>query len=202
MKTLIIVDPQYDFMPGGSLEIAEGDQIVKPINAIQDKFDLVVATQDWHPPQHWSFASNHEGKKPLEKTTLSTGMEQILWPDHCVQGSGGAEFHEDLDTHRVEAIFRKGMNIKMDSYSGFYDNGHEKSTGLTGYLREKGVKGIHFCGLAADICVYFTIKDALKEGFRAKLLTDATRPLDPAEFDKIKQELADEGVEFVRSGDL
>lgn len=201
MKTLIIVDPQYDFMPGGALEVKNGNEIVPVINSISDKFDLVVATQDWHPAGHSSFASSHEGKKPFDKIEWK-GMEQILWPDHCVQGSKGAAFHADLETNKVEAIFRKGMNPEIDSYSGFFDNGHEKSTGLSGYLKEKKVSELYFCGLAADICVYFTLKDALQEGFQVNLMEDATRPLDVDGFSEQKNELKSKGVQILSSKDL
>lgn len=197
MKTLVIVDPQNDFMPGGSLEVPKGDEIVPVINELQNDFDLVVATQDWHPPKHLSFASNHEGQSEFDEIKLDNGMDQILWPDHCVQGSAGAEFHKDLDTRKVEAIFRKGMHPKMDSYSGFYDNGHEKNTGLAGYLRAKGADELYFCGLAADVCVYFTLKDALKEGFKAHLFLEATRALEKDKFEKQKQELKEMGAELV-----
>ncbi|HKL02108.1 MAG TPA: bifunctional nicotinamidase/pyrazinamidase [Cryomorphaceae bacterium] len=188
MKTLIIVDPQNDFMPGGSLAVENGDEIVPVINTIQKNYDLVIATQDWHPQNHGSFASNHPGKQPFDEGELGE-MDQTFWPDHCVQGSKGAEFHSDLNTDSIEAIFRKGMDSKIDSYSGFYDNGHKKSTGLSGYLREKGVKQIDFCGLAADICVYFTLKDAVKEGFESNLIKPATRPLDNDTFEKQLGEL-------------
>lgn len=129
MKTLIIVDVQNDFMPEGSLAVPKGNEIVPVINRIQPSFDLVVATQDWHPENHKSFASNHEGKKVFEKIRLNK-TEQILWPDHCIQDTPGALFHPDLEMKRVETVFRKGMDPDIDSYSGFYDNGHEKSTGL------------------------------------------------------------------------
>lgn len=201
MNTLIIVDPQYDFMPGGALEVENGNKIVPVINSISDKFDLVVATQDWHPSGHSSFASSHDGKKPFEKIEWS-GMEQILWPDHCVQESKGSAFHADLRSDNIEAIFRKGMDPKIDSYSGFFDNGHEKSTGLSGYLKEKGASELYFCGLAADICVYFTLKDAIKEGFKVSLIEDATRPLDEDDFEQQKQELKSQGVNILKSKDL
>lgn len=201
MKTLIIVDAQNDFMPGGSLEVKNGDEIVPVINSIQDEFELILATQDWHPKDHSSFASNHDGKKPFDKIDWK-GMDQILWPDHCVQGSKGAEFHSDLKTNAVEAIFRKGMDKDIDSYSGFYDNGHKKSTGLAGYLHEKGATELYFCGLAADICVYFTLKDALKEDFHVTLIKDATRPLDNEKFEKQLEELSDEGARIIDSKSL
>lgn len=201
MKTLIIVDAQYDFMPGGSLEVKEGDKIVSTINNILDKFDLIVATQDWHPKGHSSFASSHTGKEPFDKIEWK-GSEQILWPDHCVQGSKGASLHTDLNTNTIEAIFRKGMDPEIDSYSGFFDNGHEKSTGLAGYLKEKAATELYFCGLAADICVYFTLKDAIKEGFKVNLIEDATRPLDAGTFAEQLEELKSQGVRIVKSREV
>lgn len=201
MKTLIIVDAQNDFMPGGALEVPKGDTIVPVINKVQPKFELIIATQDWHPNNHKSFASNHKGKKAFEKITYN-GIEQIMWPDHCVQGTNGASFHAQLDLNAVEAIFRKGMNPEIDSYSGFYDNGHQKSTGLAGYLKEKNVDELYFCGLAADICVYYTLLDAIKEGFKTNLLLDATRPLDQGEFAKQTVRLHSEGVTIIQTEEL
>ena len=198
MKALLIVDVQNDFMPGGSLEVPHGAMIVPLINQLQNYFDLVVATQDWHPQNHKSFASNHSNKKPFEEIDLQ-GMKQTLWPDHCVQGTKGAEFHPELETYKIAAIFRKGMDPEIDSYSGFYDNGHQISTGLTGYLKEKGVTEIYFCGLASDICVYYTIKDSLKEGFSATLIEDASRPLSNDAFTSIKNELTKKGVRIINS---
>lgn len=198
MKTLVIVDAQIDFMPGGALAIANGDSIVPVINKLLPEFDLVVATQDWHPANHASFASNHQGKKPFDIIELF-GMDQVLWPDHCVQGTKGAEFHPEMETLKITAIFRKGINPEIDSYSGFFDNRHLHSTGLAGYLREKGAAELYFCGLAADICVYFTITDALNEGFKAVLIEDATCPLNPDEFVKIRKELQEKGVEIMQS---
>ena len=201
MKTLILVDVQVDFIPGGSLEVPDGDSIIGPLNRVQDRFDLVVATQDWHPPDHVSFASNHKGKKPYDVIEVH-GMAQTLWPDHCVQGSKGAGFHPDLDSNRIEAIFRKGTAREIDSYSGFYDNGHLKSTGLAGYLREKGARDLYFAGLAADICVYFTIEDALEEGFKAAVLTDGVCALDAEGYEKKRRELEEKGAAFVSTGEL
>ena len=198
MKTLIIVDVQNDFIPGGSLEVPEGDQILPVINRIQEKFDLVVATQDWHPENHSSFASNHDNRKPFEKIEWR-GMEQILWPDHCVINSKGAEFHSDLKMDKVEAVIRKGMDWKIDSYSGFYDNGHEKNTGLAGYLRERNARELYFSGLAADFCAYYSILDALNEGFNTTLIEDATRPIDADNFKKIKEELRTKGCNIILS---
>ena len=201
MKTLIIIDAQKDFMPGGSLEVPEGDKIVPVVNDLQEKFDLVIATQDWHPQDHVSFASNHEGKAPFDKIEWH-GMEQILWPDHCVQNTDGADFHPNLNMKKVEAIFRKGMDKGIDSYSGFYDNGHEKNTGLAGYLRERKAKELYFSGLAADVCVQFSIKDALKEGFSTTLIEDATRAIDDEEFEKIKKDLKEKGCRFISSSEI
>jgi nicotinamidase/pyrazinamidase len=201
MKALVIVDVQNDFMPGGSLEVPHGNIIVPLVNRLQKYFDLVVATQDWHPQNHKSFASNHSNKKPFDEINLH-GIKQILWPDHCVQGSKGAEFHPDLGINKIEAIFRKGMNPEIDSYSGFYDNNHQKSTGLSGYLKEKGISELYFCGLTSDICVYYTIKDSLKEGFSATLIEDASRPLNNNIFNSIKSELANNGVRIISSYEI
>ncbi|MFO7916380.1 MAG: bifunctional nicotinamidase/pyrazinamidase [Candidatus Krumholzibacteriales bacterium] len=201
MKTLVIVDVQNDFIPGGALAVPDGDRIVPVINALQGGFDLVVATQDWHPPNHVSFASNHQGKKPFGQIDLD-GMRQTLWPDHCVQGTRGAEFHPELDLRPVEAIFRKGMDPGIDSYSGFFDNGHKKTTALAGYLREKEAADLYFCGLAAEICVAFTLKDALGLGFAATLIEDATRALDQEDFHKAKRDLVSKGARVVSSAEI
>jgi nicotinamidase/pyrazinamidase len=201
MKTLIIIDVQNDFMPGGPLAVPHGDLIVPVINKIQRYFDLIVATQDWHPKNHKSFASNHFDKKPFNRI-IRNGIQQTLWPDHCLQGSDGAELHRDLESDRIAAIFRKGMDPEVDSYSGFYDNNHKLSTGLTGYLKEKGVSEVHFCGLAADICVYYTILDSISEGFKSTLIEDASRPLYIEKFDDIKCEVAKLGVHIITSNEL
>jgi len=201
MKTLIIIDVQNDFMPGGSLEVPHGNMIVPVINEVQSYFDLVVATQDWHPKNHKSFASNHYGKKSLDKMVLN-GVLQTLWPDHCTQGSYGAELHRDIESNRIAAIFRKGMDPEVDSYSGFYDNNHQLSTGLAGYLKEKGASEIYFCGLAADICVYYTILDSIHEGFSATLIEDASQPLYVEKFDDIKCDIAKLGVHIVKSNEF
>lgn len=201
MKTLVIVDVQNDFMPGGALAVPEGDEIVPVINRLQNRFDLVVATQDWHPPDHVSFASNHEGKKPFDEIKLD-GMCQTLWPDHCLQDTDGARFHSELNLKPVEAIFRKGMDRRIDSYSGFFDNGHKKTTGLAGYLREKEATDLYFCGLAAEICVAFTLKDALELDFSATLISDATRALDTDDFQRAKRDLQTQGAEVISSGEI
>ncbi|KGP62952.1 isochorismatase [Legionella norrlandica] len=201
MKTLIILDVQIDFMPGGALAVPKGDIIVPVINSMLHHFDLIIATQDWHPPNHMSFASNHLGKKPFEKIKVGE-MEQTLWPDHCIQGSVGAQFHPQLNTDPIETIFRKGTDPNIDSYSGFYDNLHQKTTGLAGYLREKGTEKLYFCGLCADICVYFTIKDAFNEGFSCCLIEDSTQALVIEDFIKIKKEFIEQGIDIIESRNL
>ncbi len=201
MKTLIIIDVQNDFIPGGSLAVPEGDEIVPVINAMLPKFDLVVATQDWHPSKHKSFASNHPNKEVFEIIELN-GLTQQIWPDHCLRDSYGAQFHPELQVKPIEAIFRKGMDPEIDSYSGFYDNGHKKSTGLAGYLKEKGAKDLYFCGLAADICVYFSLLDALKEGFSATLVEDASKALNTSGFTKIKDDIRSKGGKIMSSGEV
>jgi nicotinamidase/pyrazinamidase len=198
MKTLIIIDPQNDFMPGGSLAVPNGDEIIPLINKLQEKFDLVIASQDWHPEGHASFAKSHNGKKEFETIDLN-GIEQVMWPEHCVQNTEGAKFHKALKTSKIEAIFRKGTNPKIDSYSAFYDNKHLKSTGLSGYLKEKEAGDLYFCGLAAEICVYFTAKDAIKEGFKATIIEDATRALNAEAFEKARVELQDLGGKIISS---
>ena len=199
MKTLIIVDPQNDFMPGGSLAVPSGDEIIPIINELQEKFDLVIASQDWHPEGHASFASSHKGKNEFETIELN-GIEQVMWPEHCIQNTEGAEFHKELKTAKIEAIFRKGTSLEIDSYSAFYDKKHLKSTGLAGYLKEKNAQDLYFCGLAAEICVHFTAKDAIKEGFKATIIEDATRALKTEDFEKAKAELKELGGKVITSG--
>jgi nicotinamidase/pyrazinamidase len=201
MKTLVILDVQNDFMPGGSLEVPDGTLVVPVINRLQGYFDLVVATQDWHPLKHVSFASTHPDERPFNKIDIH-GIDQVLWPDHCVQGTPGAMFHPDLETFNISAIFRKGMDPNVDSYSGFYDNRHLISTGLSGYLKDKGVTELYFCGLAGDICVYHSIIDAIEAGFSSTLIEDASRPLSQETFTILKKELADKGVRIINSMDV
>ncbi len=157
---LVVVDVQYDFLPGGSLAVAGGDGIVAPINALMPKFATVVATQDWHPPGHISFASSHPGRVPFEVIELPYGP-QVLWPDHCVIGTHGAEFSAGLDAHRIQAVVRKGFRPEIDSYSGFADNDHKTPTGLAGYLRARGITRLFIAGLATDFCVGWTAEDGI-----------------------------------------
>lgn len=198
MRALLLIDIQNDFLPGGSLAVPEGDAILPVINALQKKFELVVATQDWHPPQHKSFASNHTGKNVFEVIDLN-GMPQVLWPDHCVQGSAGAELSGALEQNRIEAIFRKGTSPEIDSYSGFFDNGRQKSTALADYLHGKGVTEVYLCGLAADYCVYFSAKDALAERFKVYFIEDATRAIDLANYQQAKEDLLQHGAHIIQS---
>ena len=201
MRALIIVDVQNDFTTGGKLAVPEGEKVIPVLNSIMNKFDLVVATQDWHPPNHKSFASNHHEKKPFDRIMLN-GLEQVLWPDHCVQGSPGAQFHGDLNTKQVETIFRKGMDAEIDSYSGFYDNGHKKNTGLSGYLKSRGVRSVFVAGLAGDYCVYYTAKDAMQEGFNTYLIEDATRSINEGSFNSAKEELNSMKVQVISYRDM
>nr|WP_315124824.1 bifunctional nicotinamidase/pyrazinamidase [uncultured Capnocytophaga sp.] len=177
MKALIIVDVQNDFMPTGALPVPEGDQIITAINVEMYKgYDLIVATQDWHPTNHKSFASQHKDKKTFDIVQLN-GIDQILWPEHCVQGSFGAELHKDLDTRPISAIFRKGMNPEIDSYSAFFDNNKLNSTGLHGYLQDKGIKELVFCGLAGDYCVAYSANDAKALGYEVRLFEEGIRSI-------------------------
>lgn len=201
MKTLVIVDAQNDFMPGGSLEVADGDKIIPIINDIIPKFDLVIATQDWHPKSHKSFAVNHKDKELFQEIEWK-GIKQTLWPIHCVQNSRGAEIHKEINSENIEAIFRKGTDINIDSYSAFYDNGHKKSTGLAGYLKEKKAQDLYFTGLAADVCVYFTMKDAVNEGFNVNLIIEGTKALDDKTFKNQLEELKEKGVKVVSADNL
>lgn len=201
LTALVIVDLQPDFMPGGALPVSEGDQLVGPIRDLLEKLGgvLAVATQDWHPPGHVSFASSHSGRGPGEVMELY-GRDQILWPDHCVQGTAGAELHPGMDWRAVSAIIRKGTDPSSDSYSGFRNNwnadGERPSTGLEGYLRERGVETVLVCGLARDFCVKWTAEDAAAAGFRTVLLWDLTRPVDPGSNEKVRRELGEAGVEI------
>jgi nicotinamidase/pyrazinamidase len=198
MNALIIVDVQNDFLPGGALAVAEGDRVISVINALQPKFDLVVATQDWHPVDHASFASNHASRRVGEVVDLD-GLPQVLWPNHCVQNTPGAELHLALATARIETIFRKGTDRGIDSYSGFFDNGHRKRTGLGGYLKDRGVTDVHVCGLATDYCVKFTALDARELGLNVYLHERACRGvnLKPGDVEAAINELRTAGVEVV-----
>jgi nicotinamidase/pyrazinamidase len=201
MTVLVLVDILNDFLPGGALPVPKGDAIIDVVNRLQEYFELVVATQDWHPPNHKSFASNHPGKRPFDVIELF-GLKQTLWPDHCVQGSDGAKFAPGLHMNKVEAIFRKGTDPEIDSYSGFYDNAHRKSTGLASYLRGKDIDQVYVTGLAGDICVYATAMDSLDEGFQTYIIKDATRPLIEKDFTANNKTFTNKGGTLITSVDL
>ncbi len=204
---LIVVDLQPDFMPGGALPVPGGDQVVEPIARLLERrlFSLALATQDWHPPGHLSFASSHPGKKPFETIHLH-GAPQVLWPDHCVQGSPGAALHPGLPAAPLALILRKGMDPQVDSYSAFRSapgpGGKRIPTGLSGFLRERGVQRVYLCGLARDYCVKWTALDAAAEGFQTFFLWDLTRPVDPGSGEAVRAELAEAGVEILDSSSL
>lgn len=174
---LIVVDVQNDFCPGGALAVPKGDEVVPVINRVAARFENVVLTQDWHPRGHASFASSHPGKKPFETIDLPYG-KQVLWPNHCVQGTAGAAFHKALDVTKAQLVIRKGFHRDIDSYSGFLEADRETTTGLAGYLKEKGYRQLFVCGLATDFCVAWTALDARATGFEVALIEDACRAID------------------------
>lgn len=197
---LIMVDLQNDFCYGGSLAVAEGDAVVPLANQLQSHFDIIVATKDWHPKDHMSFASNHPGYK-VGDIVFVQDISQILWPDHCVQGSNGAEFHPELDTRQVHNVFFKGTDKTIDSYSAFFDNAHLRATGLGDYLRAQKVKEIYIMGLATDYCVKYSCLDAVHLGFTVHVIQDACRgvELKPGDVDYAFQEMQSVGVKLVTS---
>ncbi|TVR70262.1 MAG: bifunctional nicotinamidase/pyrazinamidase [Spirochaetaceae bacterium] len=203
MKALIPVDVQNDFLPGGSLAVPEGDQVVPIINGLMPAFDLVVATQDWHPADHESFAGRHPGRSPGEVIDLH-GLPQVLWPDHCVQGTPGASFASALDVSFFNRLIRKGLDREIDSYSGFFDNDRRHATGLEQYLRDRSVEHVVVCGLATDYCVKFTALDALHLGFEVTLVRDACRGvnLSAHDVDDALEEIAAAGGVILGSRDL
>jgi nicotinamidase/pyrazinamidase len=203
MDALILVDLQNDFCTGGALAVPDGDAVVPLANTVAAQFSRVVATQDNHPPAHLSFAANHVGKSPYELIDLD-GLPQVLWPVHCVAGTPGAEFHPALDTARITRIFPKGTDPRIDSYSGFFDNGQRKATGLGDYLREQAVKRVFVLGLATDYCVKWTALDAARLGFEVHLIEDACRGvgLAPSDIPNALAELRAAGVHFENSNRL
>ena len=203
MNALIIVDMQNDFVEGGALAVQGGKALVPLINKLQPRFDLVVATQDWHPANHGSFAVNHPGKKVFEQIELN-GLPQTLWPVHCVQGTTGAELATDLQRERIAKIFPKGTDAGIDSYSGLFDNGHRKSTGLGEWFKTKGVTEVFVCGLATDYCVKFTALDAAELGFKTHFIEDASRGvnLQPNDVKNAVAEMNRAGITTVQSTDL
>lgn len=196
---LLVVDVQNDFCEGGALAVPGGDEVVEPINRMAQHFRHVVLTQDWHTPGHLSFASSHPGKKPLETIELDYGT-QILWPDHCVQGTLGAEFHPDLHIPHAELILRKGYHREIDSYSAFFENDHRTPTGLAGYLRERGFERLFLVGLAFDFCVRYSAEDARATGFEAVVIEDLTRAIDvEGSVADTRRSFAEKGVGLVSS---
>jgi len=177
MKALVVIDPQNDFCPGGALAVTDGDSIMQPINGMMDAFDLVILTQDWHPQGHSSFASSHDGAAPFTLTEVPYGP-QVLWPDHCIQGSDGAAFHPALDTVRADAVIRKGTNPAVDSYSAFFENDKATATGLAGLLRDRGCEDLTMVGLATDYCVAWSALDGVANGFRIEVRLPACRAID------------------------
>ncbi|MFT5104932.1 MAG: nicotinamidase/pyrazinamidase [Pseudoalteromonas tetraodonis] len=200
MRALVIVDIQNDFLPGGSLAVPCGDEIIPIVNELMPEYDVVVATQDWHPEDHCSFATNHSGSRPDEVIDIA-GIQPVLWPVHCVEASRGAEFPNSLETHHFDHIIRKGCDPTVDSYSGFYDNGRHKATGLADYLRSKSVTAVHVVGLATEYCVKLTVLDAVAEGFETTLISDAARGIDisPGDIDRAIVEMEAEGARPVTS---
>ncbi|MGQ9723234.1 MAG: bifunctional nicotinamidase/pyrazinamidase [Candidatus Jordarchaeum sp.] len=201
---LIIVDMQYDFLPGGALAVEGGDKIIGGINEISKLFNenlyVVVQTQDWHPQHHLSFASNHPGMKPGDEYSEEERIGPILWPDHCVQGSHGAEFHKDLDTTVTNAIIRKGVDPKVDSYSGFRDKNKIRETGLRGYLQSLNINRIFICGLALDYCCYYTAVDGREFGFDVYFIIDLTRGINEPKgrLSQVLTDMVEKGVKFVK----
>lgn len=176
-EALIVIDIQNDFCPGGALAVAGGDEIINRVNGLMDEYAAVVLTQDWHPANHSSFASNHPGKAPFESLTMSYGP-QTLWPDHCIQGTVGAAFHADLRTDPADLIIRKGFRPGIDSYSAFFENDRSTATGLNGYLSARGIMAVTFVGLATDFCVAYSALDAARLGLKARVLLGACRGID------------------------
>jgi nicotinamidase/pyrazinamidase len=196
MKALLIIDVQNDFLPGGSLEVSQGDEIIPLINRILLNYEVVIATQDWHPADHKSFASMHVKHNEFDIIDWN-GYPQTLWPTHCVQGTVGAQLSNLLNTNYIQAVFRKGMDKKVDSYSGFYDNKRIRNTGLHGYLQDKKVTEVHICGLAADFCVYFTAMDAIELGYKTRIISKGTKAIDKDDYMKKKEIFLQKGGLFI-----
>lgn len=203
MRALVLVDIQNDFLPAGSLPVPEGDRVVPVANGLAESFEVVVATQDWHPANHASFAANHPGSEPGEVIDLD-GLDQVLWPVHCVQDTVGAQFATGLDIARCSRVFQKGTETRLDSYSGFFDNGHRKATGMGDYLLGRGVRSVYLLGLATDYCVKFTALDARRLGFDTHLLLDGCRgvELNAGDMTAAVQEMASAGVHVLNSDEL
>lgn len=202
MKALLVVDIQNDFCPGGALAVPNGDTIVPTVNKLVNVFDAVIQTQDWHPAGHSSFASSHKGKEPYDTVEMDYGT-QVLWPDHCIQGSMGAEFHPELNTLKTQVVIRKGFRREIDSYSTFFENDQQTTTGLTGYLDQRGITDLYTVGLATDFCVKWSILDGIDEGFNMHIVKDAVKGIDlDGSLDAAWDEMKEKGVYIVTSDDL
>ncbi|GAB5469173.1 MAG: bifunctional nicotinamidase/pyrazinamidase [Rhodospirillales bacterium] len=195
-EALLIIDVQLDFCSSGALAVPDGEAVVPVINRLQQDYELHVLTQDWHPPVHHSFATNHDDKSPFSTTELHYGT-QVLWPDHCIQGSPGAEFHPDLQTHGGDVVIRKGFRPEIDSYSAFYENDRKTPTGLAGYLREREVTALALTGLATDFCVCYSALDAVALGFEVTLIEQACRAIDlEGSLQEAKRKMVEAGVKL------
>lgn len=202
MKALLIVDIQNDFCPGGALAVPDGDAIIPTVNQLIEHFDVILQTQDWHPEGHSSFASSHEGNEPYDTIEVEYGT-QVLWPDHCVQGTNGAEFHSDLNTLKSQVIIRKGFRKAIDSYSTFFENDQETTTGLTGYLKQRGITDLYTVGLATDFCVKWSILDGIDEGFNMHIVEDAVKGIDlNGSLDAAWKEMKEKGVRITDSEEI
>lgn len=203
MNALILVDLQNDFLPGGALAVPHGYEVIPVANELQRRFDLVVATKDWHPRDHGSFAANHPSKKPGDSIILD-GIEQILWPVHCIQNTRGAEFAPSFDTSRIAHIFHKGTDPMIDSYSTFFDNAHRRHTGLAHYLEKRGIKNIYLMGLALDYCVKYSALDARRFGLNTHVIVDGCRGIDlkPGDISRALDEMKRAGAVLLKSSDL
>ena len=196
MNALILIDIQNDFLPGGSLEVQKGDEIIDNVNSIMDNYNIVVATKDWHPKNHISFASNHKNKKAGQKIKINN-LDQMLWPDHCIKDSKGSEFPEKLDSHKIHKIFYKGVDSNIDSYSGFYDNGKIRSTGLSNFLKKSNINQVDIVGLATDYCVKYSSIDAYSEGFKTKVLCCCVRGISVETTETAFKEMQDMGISII-----
>lgn len=202
MKALLIVDVQNDFCPGGALAVKNGDKIIPVIHQIKDRFDAIILTQDWHPAGHSSFASTHPRRKEYETIQVEYGI-QVLWPDHCVQGTEGAEFHPNLDVPEAQLIIRKGFRKDIDSYSAFYENDQKTETGLTGYLKNIGITDLYICGLATDFCVKWSAIDGMMEGFNVYVIEDAVAGIDlNNSVERAWKEMQEAGAQKISSKEL
>lgn len=201
-EALLVIDVQNDFCSGGALAVEGGEAVVPLINALQERYAIIVATQDWHPAEHHSFATNHAGKDPFSTITLSYG-EQVLWPSHCVRGTSGAAFHRDLATDRFDVIVRKGFRAEIDSYSAFFENDRKTATGLGGYLRDLGVSKLSLVGLATDFCVFHSAIDAIRLGYQVRVLEDACRAIDlEGSLAEARHQMLEAGISLLKTSEV